>query len=55
MDAELRQQHFEWNGPYLVGKTDIGRVTIEVLAINLPYRVALREVLLEEGNYSSET
>jgi len=32
----------------LVGKTEIGQVTIEVLAINLPYRVALREILLEE-------
>lgn len=44
-------QHFEWDGPYLVGKTGIGQVTIEVLAINLPYRVALREILLEEERY----
>lgn len=47
-------QHFEWDGPYLVGKTDIGRVTIAVLAINLPYRVALREILLEEERHRQE-
>jgi len=43
--------HFEWNGPYLVGKTDVGRATIDVLAINLPYRVQLRAALMEEGAY----
>ncbi len=43
--------HFEWNGPHLVGKTDIGRATIEVLAINLPYRITLRASLMEEGVY----
>lgn len=26
-------EHFEWQGIYLVGKTPIGRVTVEVLAI----------------------
>lgn len=44
-------EHFEWNGPRLVGKTDIGRVTIDVLAINLPYRIALRASLMDEGVY----
>ena len=41
--------HFAWNGPVLVGKTPAGTVTIDVLAINLPYRVALRAALIEEG------
>ena len=41
--------HFEWDGPLLLGKTPIGVVTIEVLAINLPYRVALRSALIAEG------
>jgi hypothetical protein len=41
--------HFAWNRPYLVGKTAIGKVTIEVLAINLRYRVAIRTALIEEG------
>jgi hypothetical protein len=41
--------HFAWNGPNLVGKTAIGKVTIDVLAINLRYRVAIRTALIEEG------
>lgn len=45
--------HFEWNGATLVGKTDVGRVTVEVLAINLSYRVALRAALMDEGLYST--
>ena len=27
-------RHFRWNGPYLVGRTAIGRVTVAVLAMN---------------------
>lgn len=41
--------HFAWNGAYLVGRTAIGKVTIDVLAINLRYRVAIRTALIEEG------
>jgi uncharacterized protein (TIGR02646 family) len=41
--------HFRWDGPYLVGKTAIGRVTIEVLGINEPIRVALRAELIDQG------
>jgi hypothetical protein len=41
--------HFRWEGPFLVGKTAIGRVTIQVLAINDPDRVRVREQLLKEG------
>jgi hypothetical protein len=41
--------HFRWDGPYLVGKTPIGRVTEYVLAINDPTAVALRASLMEEG------
>jgi 5-methylcytosine-specific restriction endonuclease McrA len=25
------ERHFRWNGPYLIGRTPIGRVTIDVL------------------------
>lgn len=42
-------EHLIWNGPELMGKTPIGRVTIAVLAINLPHRIALRHALIEEG------
>ena len=41
--------HFRWDGPMLVGRTDIGRTTVEVLEINLPHRVAMREALIDEG------
>lgn len=46
--------HFEWNGAVLVGKTPVGTVTIDVLAINLPYRIALRAALIEEGIFPPE-
>jgi hypothetical protein len=42
-------QHFQWDGPRLVGITPIGRATIAVLEINLPNRIALRQSLIEEG------
>ncbi len=42
-------RHFRWDGPFLRGRTPIGRVTIVVLQINDPFRVELREGLLEEG------
>jgi hypothetical protein len=32
-----------------VGKSPIGKVTIDVLAINLPYRIELRTTLIDEG------
>lgn len=41
--------HFAWDGPVLRARTAIGRVTIIVLRINLPYRVALRRSLIDEG------
>ncbi|HZZ79288.1 MAG TPA: HNH endonuclease signature motif containing protein [Gemmataceae bacterium] len=43
--------HFRWNGPVLVGRTDIGRATIEVLEINLPRRIALRQSLIDDGSF----
>jgi putative hemolysin len=41
--------HFRWDGPVLFGRTAIGRTTIEVLEINLPHRVEIRETLIAEG------
>lgn len=43
------QRHFRWEGAYLLGRTPIGRVTIDVLCINDPLRVELREALIAEG------
>lgn len=42
-------RHFRWDGPNIVGRTPCGRVTVAVLAMNDPVRVALREELMEEG------
>jgi len=42
-------KHFRYEGANLRGVTAIGRTTVEVLAINLPHRVALREFLIKAG------
>ena len=42
-------RHFHWEGPYLIGRTAVGRVSIDVLNINHPLRVELRHELMEEG------
>jgi hypothetical protein len=41
--------HFHLDGPYIVGRTRIGRVTVYVLNMNHPLRVELRRQLIEEG------
>jgi hypothetical protein len=41
--------HFRHDGGELIGRTAIGRTTVEVLRINLPNLIALREVLMEDG------
>ncbi len=46
--------HFRWDGPVLAARTPVGRVTVDVLAINLPYRIALRAALIEEGIFPPE-
>jgi HNH endonuclease len=43
-------EHFTWQGPQILGRTAIGRVTVYVLGINLPHRVALRQLLIDEGS-----
>jgi hypothetical protein len=47
------KRHFRWDGPYLIGRTPIGRVTVQVLAMNGAYLLELREQLLEEGRFPS--
>jgi hypothetical protein len=42
-------EHFSWDGPWLKGKTDISRTTIDVLRLNLPERVELRRLLISLG------
>ena len=48
-------RHFRWVGGLVVGRTPIGRVTVQVLAMNDPLRVALREELIAEGLFPSST
>jgi len=39
-------EHFQWDGPALIGKTPIGRATVQLLRINEPIRVAHRRMLV---------
>ena len=47
--------HFEWQGAVLLGRTAVGRVTVDVLAINLPHRLRLRQMLILEGEFPPPT
>jgi hypothetical protein len=42
-------KHFRYEGPELRGLTPIGRATVDVLAINLPHRITLRDFLMKAG------
>jgi len=41
--------HFAYDGAEIIGLTATGRVTVEVLNMNEPRRLALRQELLENG------
>jgi hypothetical protein len=43
------RDHFRWEGAILVGRTAVGRTTIEVLRINRDDAVAVRQSLWEEA------
>jgi hypothetical protein len=45
--------HFEWDGPWLRGLTPVGRATVELLQINHPDAVLIREELIREGAFSA--
>jgi hypothetical protein len=47
--ADHWDDHFAWNGPQLVGRTPIGRSTIDVLNINLFDRLEHRRLLIKAG------
>ncbi len=42
-------KHFTWSAATIVGRTAVGRTTVEVLAMNSPDAVAAREALMKEG------
>jgi hypothetical protein len=43
------RRHFRWDGPFLIGRTPIGRATVAVFRMNHPLRVRLRVELIAEG------
>jgi hypothetical protein len=47
-------RHFAWDGPTIAGRTPIGRVTVELLGMNDPIRVVVRQELIEEGLFPEE-
>jgi hypothetical protein len=47
-------RHFRWNGPFLIGRTAIGRTTVAVLAMNHPDVVRVRRSLIDEGLFPPE-
>lgn len=46
---DLWAEHFEFDGPRVVGRSAIGRVTAQVLAMNAPNLLLFRTRLIEEG------
>jgi hypothetical protein len=42
-------RHFRFQGPRIVGRTQCGRATVAVLALNAPDRVELRAELIADG------
>jgi hypothetical protein len=44
--------HVRWNGTILIGRSAVGRTTIDVLRINEPSRVATRATLVQAGRLS---
>jgi hypothetical protein len=42
-------EHFEFDGPRIIGRTPIGRLTVHVLAMNADDLLLIRVELLKEG------
>jgi len=51
---DVWREHFEWVGGTLEGRTAIGRATIQVLAINDPDFLAVRNALIQERVFPLE-
>ena len=48
-------RHFKWAGPVIVGRTPIGRATVEILAMNTAELIGVREALIAEGLFLPAT
>ena len=49
---DVWNEHFDWDGLWLRGKTAVGRTSIAVLAINAADSIAVREALRDEGIFN---
>lgn len=47
-------RHFQWKKGRIVGRTAIGRATVQVLRINAEQRVELRTLLIAAGEFPPE-
>ena len=48
---QVWNRHFRWCGGLLIGKTRAGKVTVDVLNINDPARLTVRQSLCDEGRF----
>lgn len=48
---DIWQEHFGWDGAHLIGRTGVGRATIQTLRFNRADAVAVRQLLMQEGIY----
>jgi len=49
------EEHFEWQGATLLGRTPVGRATIVVLRINAAERIEHRHLLIEADLFPVES
>jgi hypothetical protein len=49
--TDLWAEHFRWDGPFISGLTEIGRTTLEVLNMNHPEDLAIRQELIANGDF----
>jgi len=50
---DVWNEHFEWNGASLTGRTAIARATIQALKLNRTDAIAVGAILMREGVYLS--
>lgn len=48
---EVWHEHFGWDGARLVGKSVVGRATVQTLRLNRTDALAVRQLLMQEGVY----
>jgi hypothetical protein len=48
------RRHFMWVGAVLVGRTQIGRVTVMLFGINDPGRIELRQTLIDQDDWPAD-